>query len=71
MTLASWAAPGEASARREAEEASERKVQSQGVHDITIVGAGRQTAIDFREGGLGMPFVFEQPNLDNESESHL
>src|SRR6185437_8419203 len=29
------------------------------------------TSIDFWEGVLGMPFVFEQPNLDNESESHL
>ena len=48
-----------------------RKVQSQGVHHITIVGADRQTSIEFWEGVLGMPFVFEQPNLDNESESHL
>ena len=48
-----------------------RKLQSQGVHHITLVGAGRQTSIDFWEGVLGMPFVFEQPNLDNESESHL
>jgi catechol 2,3-dioxygenase-like lactoylglutathione lyase family enzyme len=48
-----------------------RKLQSQGVHHITIVGANRQTSIDFWEGLLGMPFVFEQPNLDNESESHL
>ena len=48
-----------------------RKLQSQGVHHITIVGAGRQTSIDFWEGVLGMPFVFDQPNLDNESESHL
>jgi catechol 2,3-dioxygenase-like lactoylglutathione lyase family enzyme len=48
-----------------------RKLQSQGVHHITLVGADRQTSIDFWEGVLGMPFVFEQPNLDNESESHL
>ena len=48
-----------------------RKLQSQGVHHITLTGAGRQTSIDFWEGLLGMPFVFEQPNLDNESESHL
>jgi glyoxalase family protein len=48
-----------------------RKLQSQGVHHITLVGAGRQTSIDFWEGVLGMPFVFEQPNLDNPSESHL
>jgi catechol 2,3-dioxygenase-like lactoylglutathione lyase family enzyme len=48
-----------------------QKLQSQGVHHITITGADRQTSIDFWEGVLGMPFVFEQPNLDNESESHL
>jgi catechol 2,3-dioxygenase-like lactoylglutathione lyase family enzyme len=48
-----------------------RKIQSQGVHHITIVGADRQTSIDFWEGLLGMPFVFEQPNLDNPNESHL
>ena len=48
-----------------------RKIQSQGVHHITLVGAERQTSIDFWEGVLGMPFVFEQPNLDNASESHL
>ena len=45
-----------------------RKLQSQGVHHITIVGAGRQTSLDFWEGVLGMPFVFEQPNLDNAAE---
>src|ERR1700752_2174736 len=48
-----------------------RKIQSQGVHHITLVGADRQTAIDFWEGVLGMPFIFEQPNLDNAAESHL
>jgi glyoxalase family protein len=48
-----------------------RKIQTQGVHHITINGANRQTAIDFWEGVLGMPFVFEQPNLDNAGESHL
>ena len=48
-----------------------RKIQTQGVHHITLVGARRQTSIDFWEGVLGMPFVFEQPNLDNEAESHL
>jgi catechol 2,3-dioxygenase-like lactoylglutathione lyase family enzyme len=50
---------------------SARKLQAQGVHHITLVGADRQTSIDFWEGVLGMPFVFEQPNLDNASESHL
>jgi len=48
-----------------------RKLQSQGVHHITLVGADRETSIDFWEGVLGMPFVFEQPNLDNAAESHL
>jgi catechol 2,3-dioxygenase-like lactoylglutathione lyase family enzyme len=48
-----------------------RKLQSQGVHHITLVGADRQTSIDFWEGVLGMPFVFEQPNLDRPVESHL
>jgi glyoxalase family protein len=40
-----------------------RKLQSQGVHHITIVGADRQTSIGFWEGVLG--------NLDNPNESHL
>jgi catechol 2,3-dioxygenase-like lactoylglutathione lyase family enzyme len=48
-----------------------RKIQSQGVHHITLVGADRQSSIDFWEGVLGMPFVFEQPNLDRPAESHL
>jgi len=47
------------------------KLRAQAVHHITLVGADRQTSIDFWEGVLGMPFVFEQPNLDNEAESHL
>jgi len=48
-----------------------QKLQTQGVHHITIVGASRQVSIDFWEGVLGMPFIFEQPNLDNPDESHL
>jgi len=48
-----------------------RKIQAQGIHHITLTGADRRTSIDFWEGVLGMPFVFEQPNLDNENESHL
>jgi catechol 2,3-dioxygenase-like lactoylglutathione lyase family enzyme len=48
-----------------------RKLQTQGVHHITLVGADRQTSIDFWEGVLGMPFVFDQPNLDRAAESHL
>ncbi|QHQ36062.1 VOC family protein [Algicella marina] len=47
------------------------KLQSQGVHHITIMGADRQTSIDFWEGVLGMPFIFEQPNLDDPKQGHL
>ncbi len=47
------------------------KLQTQGLHHITLVGADRQTSIDFWEGLLGMPFIFEQPNLDNAGESHI
>jgi glyoxalase family protein len=48
-----------------------RKLQVQGVHHITLLGADRQTSIDFWEGLLGMPVVFDQPNLDNPGEGHL
>jgi catechol 2,3-dioxygenase-like lactoylglutathione lyase family enzyme len=48
-----------------------QKLQVQGVHHITLTGADRQSSIDFWEGVLGMPFVFDQPNLDNPNEGHL
>ncbi|MCR8722914.1 VOC family protein [Frigidibacter sp. ROC022] len=48
-----------------------QKLQSQGVHHITLMGADRQGSIDFWEGVLGMPFLFDQPNLDNPDEGHL
>jgi catechol 2,3-dioxygenase-like lactoylglutathione lyase family enzyme len=48
-----------------------KKIQTQGVHHITLIGADRQTSIDFWEGVMGMPFIFEQPNLDVPHESHL
>ena len=48
-----------------------KKIQTQGVHHITLIGADRQTSIDFWEGVLGMPFIFEQPNLDVPSQNHL
>ena len=48
-----------------------RKLQVQGVHHITLTGAGRQISIDFWEGVLGMPLVFDQPNLDDPAEGHL
>ena len=47
-----------------------RKIQTQGVHHITLIGADRQTSIAFWEGVLGMPFIFEQPNLDVPAENH-
>jgi catechol 2,3-dioxygenase-like lactoylglutathione lyase family enzyme len=48
-----------------------KKIQTQGVHHITLIGADRQTSIDFWEGVLGMPFLFEQPNLDVPAQNHL
>lgn len=48
-----------------------KKIQVQGVHHTTIVGSTRQSAIDFWEGVLGMPFVLEQPNLGKPDENHL
>ena len=54
-----------------AQPASEVRIQTQGVHHITFIGADRQTSIDFWEGVLGMAFVFEQPNLDDETQNHL
>ena len=48
-----------------------RTIPTQGLHHVTLTGAGRQITLDFWEGVLGMPFIFEQPNLDNPDESHL
>jgi glyoxalase family protein len=48
-----------------------KKVQIQGVHHITIVGSTKRSAVDFWQGVLGMPFIFEQPNLGNPEENHL
>jgi catechol 2,3-dioxygenase-like lactoylglutathione lyase family enzyme len=53
------------------EENKMRKIQVLGVHHITLTGADRQTSIDFWEGLLGMPFIFDQPNLDDPNEGHL
>jgi len=50
---------------------SMKKLQTQGVQHITLIGADRQTSIDFWEGVLGMPFIFEQPNLDVPEQNHL
>ena len=41
-----------------ADEMTLEKVPTQGVHHITLVGADRQTSIDFWEGLLAMPFIF-------------
>ena len=46
-------------------------IPTQGLHHITLTGAGRKITLDFWEGVLGMPLVFEQPNLDKPDESHL
>jgi catechol 2,3-dioxygenase-like lactoylglutathione lyase family enzyme len=48
-----------------------KRIQTQGVHHITFNGADRRTSIEFWEGVLGMPFVFEQPNLDAPEINHL
>lgn len=48
-----------------------KKIQVQGLHHITIVGSTKQTAVDFWQGLLGMPFIFEQPNLGKPDENHL
>ncbi len=47
------------------------KIQTQGVHHITFVGSNREAIIDFYQGVLGMPLIFEQPNLDVPDEVHL
>ena len=47
------------------------RIQTQGVHHLTFVGSNREAIIDFYQGVLGMPLVFEQPNLDVPDENHL
>jgi len=46
-------------------------IQTQGVHHLTFVGSNREAIIEFYQGVLGMPLVFEQPNLDVPEENHL
>lgn len=48
-----------------------KKLQVQGVHHITLVGSTKQSALDFWQGVLGMPFILEQPNLGKPDENHL
>src|SRR6476659_5901483 len=45
--------------------------QVQGMHHITFVGSNRDTTVEFYQDLLGMPLVFEQPNLDVPEEMHL
>jgi glyoxalase family protein len=49
----------------------EAPIPTVGVHHITIIGSNRDETIAFWEGVLGMPLVFEQPNLDVPEELHL
>jgi catechol 2,3-dioxygenase-like lactoylglutathione lyase family enzyme len=46
-------------------------IPTTGVHHITLIGSNREDTIAFYEGVLGMPLVFEQPNLDVPEEIHL
>src|SRR5688500_11594811 len=57
--------------RFHSKESSVKKIQIQGLHHITIVGSTKQSAVDFWQGALGMPFVMEQPNLGKPDENHL
>ena len=54
-----------------AEEPEMKTIQVQGLHHITIVGSTKASAVAFWEGLLGMPFIFEQPNLGKPDENHL
>jgi catechol 2,3-dioxygenase-like lactoylglutathione lyase family enzyme len=47
------------------------KIQAMGVHHVTFVGSNREAIVEFYQGLLGMPLVFEQPNLDVPEENHL
>jgi catechol 2,3-dioxygenase-like lactoylglutathione lyase family enzyme len=47
------------------------EIPTTGMHHITLIGSNRQDTIDFYQGVLGMPFIFEQPNLDVPEETHL
>jgi len=47
------------------------RIQTQGIHHLTFVGSNRDAIVEFYQGVLGMPLVFEQPNLDVPEENHL
>ena len=46
-------------------------IQTQGIHHITLNGSNRKTSIEFWQNILGMPLIFEQPNLDDLLTNHL
>ena len=46
-------------------------IQTQGIHHITLNGTNKKDSVDFWQGILGMPLIFEQPNLDDLSTNHL
>ena len=48
-----------------------KTIQVQGLHHITLVGSTKASAIAFWQDLLGMPFIFEQPNLGKPDENHL
>lgn len=48
-----------------------QQIHTTGVHHITLIGSNRQDTIDFYQEMLGMPLIFEQPNLDIPEEHHL
>jgi glyoxalase family protein len=48
-----------------------KSIQVQGLHHITLVGSTKASAIAFWQDLLGMPFIFEQPNLGKPDENHL
>ena len=47
------------------------EIPTTGVHHVTLIGSNRRDTIAFYRGVLGMPLVFEQPNLDVPEEAHL
>jgi catechol 2,3-dioxygenase-like lactoylglutathione lyase family enzyme len=71
MDIVTTRTQGPKSLTEVAQEHIVKKVQVQGLHHITIVGSTKQSAIDFWQGALGMPFIFEQPNLGKPDENHL
>jgi catechol 2,3-dioxygenase-like lactoylglutathione lyase family enzyme len=47
------------------------EIPTVGVHHITLIGSNREDTIAFYQGVLGMPLLFEQPNLDVPEDVHL